>query len=39
MHKNTANFAGQTIYVGMDVHKDSWSLGMHLGKMFMKNVH
>jgi len=39
MHKITANFAGQTIYVGMDVHKDSWNLGIHLNDMFMKNVH
>ena len=39
MHKITANFAGQTIFVGMDVHKDSWNLGIHLGNMFMKNVH
>lgn len=39
MHKITANFAGQTIYVGMDVHKDSWNLGIHLNDMFLKNVH
>jgi transposase len=39
MHKITSNFAGQTIYVGMDVHKDSWNLGIHLNDMFVKNVH
>lgn len=39
MTKITANFAGQTIYVGMDVHKSSWNLGIHLNDMFVKNVH
>lgn len=39
MHKIKTNFEGQTIYVGMDVHKDSWNLGIHLNDMFLKNVH
>ena len=36
MHKITAIFAGQTIYVGMNVDKDSWNLGIHLSDMFFE---
>ena len=39
MNKIKTNFEGQTIYVGMDVHKASWNLGIHLNDMFIKNVH
>ena len=39
MNKIKTNFAGQTIYVGMDVHKASWNLGIHLNDQFVKNVH
>lgn len=39
MNKIKTNFEGQTIYVGMDVHKDSWNLGIHLNDLFVKNVH
>lgn len=39
MNKITSNFSGQTIYVGMDIHKSSWNLGIHLNDMFIKNVH
>jgi transposase len=39
MNKIKTNFEGQTIYVGMDVHKDSWNLGLHLNDIFVKNVH
>lgn len=39
MDKIKANFAGQTIYVGMDVHKASWNLGIHLNDRFIRNVH
>ncbi|MBA3675623.1 MAG: IS110 family transposase [Chitinophagaceae bacterium] len=39
MDKIKTNFAGQTVYVGMDVHKASWNLGIHLNDMFVKNVH
>lgn len=39
MNKIKANFAGQTIYVGMDVHKSSWNLGIHLNDHFIRNVH
>ena len=39
MNKIKANFAGQTIYIGMDVHKSSWNLGIHLNDHFVKNVH
>jgi len=39
MNKIKTNFTGQTIYVGMDVHKASWNLGIHLNDQFVKNVH
>jgi transposase len=39
MNKIKTNFEGQTIYVGMDVHKESWNLGIHLNDIFIKNVH
>ena len=39
MNKIKTNFEGQTIYVGMDVHKESWNLGIHLNDLFLKNVH
>lgn len=39
MNKIKTNFEGQTIYVGMDVHKDSWNLGIHLNDLFVKNIH
>jgi transposase len=39
MNKVKTNFDGQTIYVGMDVHKASWNLGIHLNDVYLKNVH
>ena len=39
MNKINSNFEGQTINVGMDVHKVSWDLGIHLNDMFVKAVH
>jgi transposase len=39
MNKIKTNFEGQTIYVGMDVHKESWNLGIHLNDIFIRNVH
>ena len=39
MNKVNSNFNGQTIFVGMDIHKSSWNLGIHLNDMFVKNVH
>jgi hypothetical protein len=39
MNKVNSNFDGQTIFVGMDVHKSCWNLGIHLSDMFIKNVH
>ena len=39
MNKITTNFEGQIIYAGMDVHKASWNLGIHLNDVFIKNVH
>ena len=39
MNKINSNFVTQTIFVGMDIHKSSWNLGIHLNDMFNKNVH
>ncbi len=39
MNKIRTNFEGQTIYIGLDVHKASWNLGIHLNDIFVKNVH
>ena len=39
MNKIKTNFVGQTIYAGMDIHKGSWNLGIHLNDQFVKNVH
>ncbi len=39
MDKIKTNFAGQTVYVGMDIHKASRNLDIHLNDMFIKDVH
>lgn len=39
MNKTKANFAGQTIYVGMDVHKTRWNLAILVNDAFIRNVH
>jgi transposase len=39
MNKVKTNFENQTLYVGMDVHKASWNLGIYLNDVFIKNVH
>ena len=39
MNKIKTNFEGQTVFVGMDIHKASWNLGIHLNDMFVKSVH
>jgi transposase len=39
MTKVKTNFDGQTVFVGMDIHKSSWNLGIYLGDMFVKNIH
>ena len=39
MTKVKTNFEGQTVFVGMDVHKNSWNLGIHLNDMFIRNIH
>jgi hypothetical protein len=36
MNKVNSNFDGQTIFVGMDVYKSCWNLGIHLSDMFRK---
>lgn len=39
MTKVKTNFSGQTVFVGMDIHKNSWNLGIHLNEYFIRNVH
>ena len=39
MNKVKANFTGQTVFVGMDIHKKSWNLGIYLDDLFIRNVH
>ncbi|MBS1750206.1 MAG: hypothetical protein JST63_09900 [Bacteroidetes bacterium] len=39
MNKIKTNFEGQTIFVGMDIHKSSWKPGIHLNEYFVRNVH
>jgi len=33
------NFNGQTIYVGLDVHKHSWNAALYLNDQYLRNVH
>ena len=39
MNKVRADFTGQTVFVGMDVHKKHWDLGIYLNDQFIKTVH
>jgi transposase len=39
MTKVKTNFAGQTIYVGLDVHKRSWNAALYLNDQYLRNVH
>jgi len=39
MNKVKANFCGQTVFVGMDIHKKSWNLGIYLNDLFIRNIH
>lgn len=39
MIKAKTNFEGQTVFVGMDIQKYSWNLGIHLNDQFIRNVH
>ena len=39
MNKIKSNFTGQSVFVGMDIHKKSWNLGIFLNDMFIRNVH
>lgn len=39
MTKIKTNFTGQIVFVGMDIHKNSWNLGIHLNEYFVRNVH
>jgi transposase len=39
MTKVTANFENQTVHVGLDVHKRSWSAAIFLGDCYVRNIH
>jgi transposase len=39
MNKVKLNFAEQTIYVGLDVHKRSWNAALYLNDQYLRNVH
>jgi len=39
MTKVKTNFAEQTIYVGLDVHKLSWNAALYLGDQYLRNIH
>lgn len=39
MHKITANFSGETIHVGLDVHKRSWNAAVFLNDQYIRNIH
>lgn len=38
MNKITANFEGYMIYVGLDVHKRSWSASVYLNDQFVRTI-
>lgn len=39
MLKVKTNFAEQTIYIGLDVHKQSWNAALYLNDQYLRNVH
>lgn len=39
MTKVKTNFAAQTIYVGLDVHKRSWNAALFLNDQYLRNIH
>lgn len=39
MTKVKTNFAEQTIYVGLDVHKRSWNAALYLNDQYLRNIH
>lgn len=39
MLKVKTNFADQTIYVGLDVHKRSWNAALYLNDQYLRNIH
>ncbi|MFC0775467.1 IS110 family transposase [Terrimonas alba] len=39
MFKVKSNFADQTIYVGLDVHKRSWNAALFLNDQYLRNIH
>ena len=39
MIKVKTNFADQTIYVGLDVHKRSWNAALFLNDQYLRNIH
>lgn len=39
MHKVKASFENQNIFVGLDVHKRSWSAAIYLNDIYVRNIH
>jgi transposase len=39
MTKVTASFENQKVYVGLDVHKRSWTAAIYLNDQFIRNIH
>lgn len=37
--REEVSFSGQTIYLGLDVHKKNWSVSVYLGEVFVKTFH
>lgn len=39
MYKVTASFQNNTVYVGLDIHKQSWNAAIYLNDQFIRNIH
>lgn len=39
MTKVTASFKNDTVYVGLDVHKRSWTVSIYLNDLYVRNIH
>lgn len=37
--RESANFVGQVIHVGLDIHKKNWSVSVYLADTFVKTYH
>lgn len=39
MSKVIASFENQTVYVGIDIHKQSWNAAIYLNELFIRSIH